>query len=209
MIGRLRAALHREGLSFFSRRIQSLARRVAGYERVLVYGVPSGAPRPPADDSGASCVELATPAEALAADAPWDAETLAARMGEGARLFAVRDDGAHTSFGWVTTAPSIWVGEVRRTLAVPRPLSWIWDCVTPDAFRGRGYYPRLLHQLREEFGDGSVIIYCRAQNAPSRRGITKAGFVEVASVMRIAGFVSVRSRGAAPERVGLGGKEPP
>src|SRR6202162_5835432 len=30
---------------------------------------------------------------------------------------------------------------------IDRPMVWLWDCATPDAFRGRGHYPRLLSVL--------------------------------------------------------------
>lgn len=75
-------------------------------------------------------------------------------------------------------------------LPLPKEVSVIYDCWTPDEFRGMGVYPSVLQSLvREEAEFGrEVWIYCLCENFRSRAGILKAGFAEAAHMVRIVWF---------------------
>jgi len=191
VIARLVTALRREGLRFFTRRLAAAARRGAGYQRLVVFrATPSGGAEPHA------AVRELSPAEATQLTTiPWDPATIEARHREGARLFAASDGTAHTSFGWVTDGRSMWVDETSCYLTSREPKIWIWDCVTPAEFRGRGQYPMLLRGILRQLGHSRAVIYCRAENRSSRRGIEKAGFAAGESIIRLRRRVWVRRRG--------------
>ncbi|MBM3796231.1 MAG: hypothetical protein FJW31_19715 [Acidobacteria bacterium] len=109
---------------------------------------------------------------------PWRHDTGASgRLHEGARLFAWREAAQLVSFGWVTHGPSLLIGELGGRVEFDQPVRWIWDCVTPAAHRGRGFYPQLLAGLVALAGDTRPVIYCTRENSSSQRGIEKAGFV--------------------------------
>ncbi len=109
---------------------------------------------------------------------PWrnDAEA-GGRLTGGARLFAWREAGQLVSFGWVTTSPRFLIGELGGWVEFEQPVRWIWDCVTPEAHRGRSYYPQLLRGLVALGGETRPVIYCTRENTSSQRGIEKAGFI--------------------------------
>ncbi|MFY7916534.1 MAG: GNAT family N-acetyltransferase [Rubrivivax sp.] len=99
------------------------------------------------------------------------AEGLAA----GDLLFA-HVDGAGTvdTFGFVIFASSY-----KRFLGIDFSTPMIGNCNTLPAARGRGLYPALLQGCCAELarrGYAEVVITCSPDNAPSIRGITKAGF---------------------------------
>lgn len=75
-------------------------------------------------------------------------------------------------------------------LELPEEASVIYDCWTPEEFRGMGIYAAVLQSLlREELQFGrDVWIYCLRENRASRAGIRKAGFVEAARFIRIVVF---------------------
>jgi L-amino acid N-acyltransferase YncA len=78
----------------------------------------------------------------------------------------------------------------RCVLQLSYEVSVIYDCWTPEEFRGMGIYPLVLRSLlQEELRSGrEVWIYCLRKNEASRAGIQKVGFVEAARLIRIVLF---------------------
>jgi hypothetical protein len=109
---------------------------------------------------------------------PWRADADASgRFAAGAQLFSRRDAGRRVAYGWVTCSPRFLVGELGGWVEFEHPVRWIWDCVTPEAHRGRGHYPQLLRELVARGGAVQPVIYCTRENVSSQRGIEKAGFL--------------------------------
>lgn len=117
-----------------------------------------------------------------------------ARVRQGSRRFVLERGGELRSAGWVTRSDRMLVGELGRAVHLARPAVWIWDCATPPAHRGRGYYAALLRGICARFAGEHVVIFARADNEPSLRGIRKAGFTETFTATRWVLRVSVARR---------------
>ena len=79
------------------------------------------------------------------------------------------------------------LSEIDYTLTAVDPGSTlIFDCWTPQRFRGHGFYPLAIRQAAVELlNEGKrPWIFCAASNTPSVRGILKAGFVYRHSLVR-------------------------
>lgn len=94
----------------------------------------------------------------------------------GGRLFALRRYDEYVAFGWAMRSKSFGVGEVSGMIGLKEEMVWIWNCFTPVAHRGKGYYPALLAGIRRTLQFPPTVIYCMRENQSSRRGIEKAGF---------------------------------
>ena len=172
MIARIVRALRREGVAFFTVRFGFLLQRLIGYRAVLFFRVPAGH-RSAASDLA---VQEYRPGEVRENGTPWSLEAVSARLGEGHRMFVLSLDNRPVSFAWVTESMTFSIDELDSWVMTDQPMVWIWDCVTPDAFRGLGYYPRLLSSLIARFEVDRIVIYSQLKNHASIRGIQKAGF---------------------------------
>jgi len=108
------------------------------------------------------------------------------RLGSGGALWIVTD-GTVAAFACWTFERGTPVEAARGgTLRLPETCVCLEDSVTSPDFRGRGVAPgawsAIAQQLRDE-GFTLMITKVGLENAPSRRAVTKAGFVEFA-VMR-------------------------
>jgi hypothetical protein len=172
MIGRIVKALRREGLTFFTRRFILMLQRVANYRSLLFFRIPAGHYSAAADPA----VEEYRQDDERDNEVPWNPEAVSARLGAGHRMFILRVQGRPVSFAWVSESIAFTIDELDARVMIDRPMVWIWDCVTPDAFRGLGYYPRLLLALIARFEVDRIVIYCQSKNDASIKGIRKAGF---------------------------------
>jgi RimJ/RimL family protein N-acetyltransferase len=123
---------------------------------------------------------------------------VSARLGEGHRIFVLRVDDRPVSFAWVTESMTFSIDELEACVTTDRPVIWIWDCVTPDAFRGRGYYTRLLRAPIARFDVERITIYCQPKNYASIRGIQKAGFAPWMSVAATRWRIRIQRDGDFP-----------
>ena len=86
------------------------------------------------------------------------------------RFVALMHEKCVLSYGWITTRNrSLTEGHDMEGLPI------LYDFETPPAYRGNGYYTRLLRILRKKFGG---IIYALPTNVPSVKAIRNAGFVQ-------------------------------
>lgn len=189
MIRRFLRALRRDGLRLFTSSIDRAVRRLIGYQRVVIFR--AGGTRPPTATDAVTELDLASASSV--SGIPWNPPSIAKRLEGGSRLFALREGADYKSFGWVTDAPSIFIGETACRVAASEAKIWIWDCVTPAQFRGRGYYPELLRGIVGSLDHTRAMIFCRAENRASRRGIEKAGFISAESVVRVGRRSWIRS----------------
>lgn len=192
---RLLNAIRRDGAKAIVRLPLGLLRRLATWRSVWFFLLDT--PPSPAPD----CALLSPDAaRALIADDafPWhDEAMLAERFASGSRLYGVRKNDQWVCFGWVSFTPRFFVGELGRWVEFPEPTTWIWDCVTPAPFRGRGHYVELLHGIASLEGKFPIAIFCTEENASSRRGIEKAGFRLAFRIARhVAGALTRRAENA-------------
>jgi GNAT superfamily N-acetyltransferase len=89
-------------------------------------------------------------------------------------------DGTAVGYGWCATAEAS-IGELGLSFALRAGERYLWGFATEPAWRGHGIYPRLLQAiLRAETAEaGRFWIGHEPGNAPSARGILKAGFRRV------------------------------
>jgi RimJ/RimL family protein N-acetyltransferase len=92
-------------------------------------------------------------------------------------LFLARSGGKLCHYTWVKPARGAWA--VRSLTRGEPDAILVGPCMTQAEARGRSIYPRVLrqavHTLRAQ-GHGPFYIYAATTNAPSLRGIEKAGF---------------------------------
>lgn len=93
-------------------------------------------------------------------------------------------------YGWIQTTGIHPMTHAARQRAVLPGECWIYNCRTAEWARGRGIYPAALgRMLDEQFAGGCTTawIYASDWNAPSLKGIEKAGFhlVETMRSVRI------------------------
>jgi len=128
------------------------------------------------------------------------------RLDAGANLWLVME-GSKTAFACWTFAHATPVAAARGgSLVLPDHCVCLEDSVTSPDFRGRGIAPAawdtIAAQLREE-GRTLMITKVAVANAPSRRAVTKAGFVEFA-IMRHRRIAQRRRVEVAPLNGALG-----
>jgi GNAT superfamily N-acetyltransferase len=104
-------------------------------------------------------------------------EAMREQHGRGDRAYLARLGTLPVACGWSTT------GEVglfggRVTLHVPPNNRYLYGFVTHPDWRGRGIYPQLLQAILQREGQEYFWIIHLLENAPSERGIHKAGFRE-------------------------------
>lgn len=113
------------------------------------------------------------------------------RWHEGNKLFYLLDkENTPFSFAWIKNGTGHFVGELNKTLVFPINVNCIFDCVTPEKFRGNGYYPLLIKKLAE-MNEAPSIIYASWSNIPSNKGIVKAGFELTHKIFRVLNFVKI------------------
>jgi hypothetical protein len=149
------------------------------HERVLVYRT---------NDSGSAIpqVRVLEKAELRGLALPYSAETLADNWSNGWALYTYFEDSVPVSFAWVRLAPEHRITEIRARVRAPAEVGWIVHCITPEAFRGHGFYPQLIRNIARSLGE-TTYIYCTQANLGSRRGIEKAGFELAGTIARTLG----------------------
>lgn len=119
---------------------------------------------------------------------PYDQQTLIGHRAKGWTLYAWFDGEVPKSFAWARVTKGHWITEVRAGAHANSEVGWIVHCVTPRAHRGCGYYPRLIREVAARLTAEECYIYCTPRNRASRRGIEKAGFVEVGMITNTLGY---------------------
>lgn len=103
------------------------------------------------------------------------ADTVQERLEQGHAVYVARLGATPVAYGWVARERAS-IGELPLTFVIGSEDRYLWDFATLPSWRGRGIYPRLLQAiLHQEQGERFWIIHA-PENAPSARGIVKAGF---------------------------------
>ena len=107
------------------------------------------------------------------------------RFESGRRCYAAWVGEELAAYGWVSFGEED-VGELGLRVNLLDCEAYIWDCVTLPAFRQKGLFAALLgavaNALRTE-GVCSIWIGANKDNAPSQRGIDRAGFRRVVDLL--------------------------
>ncbi len=161
-----------------------LAQRVRDHTRsddTLVFLVrPTDGPapqRPGLVVGPATPADAAAYAAAIGTDSPF---TFRRRLDAGACCFLVREGERVLHATWVAT-DAAWVRELQRWFVVPPGDAYVYESYTRPEARGRGLYPYALAGMAAILGArGRVRLWVgvEADNAPSLRAVTKAGFEE-------------------------------
>ena len=109
--------------------------------------------------------------------------TFAARLSDTTMCFMVEADGlVHAS--WVTLSCA-WTRELQAYLSPPAGDAYVYESFTHADARGRGIYPFALRNISTWLaarGVSRVWVAVEADNRPSLRAVTKAGFSEAFSI---------------------------
>lgn len=106
------------------------------------------------------------------------AATFASRLSGSTRCWLVLHEGRIAHATWTTTAGA-WTREIGRYFRPPPGEGYIYESFTSPAVRGRGIYPLALRHILARLGAEGITrswVGVEADNEPSIRAITKAGF---------------------------------
>ena len=113
-----------------------------------------------------------------------DHAPIARRFEQGKRCYAGFYGDEIVTYGWVTFDEET-IGELGLTARMRKGESYIWDCGTPPAYRGKRLYPALLaHVLTTLAAEGIYRAWLGtdADNIPSQKGVVLVGFQPIIDV---------------------------
>lgn len=131
--------------------------------------------RPDVSFREAGAEDAARYARDIGTDSP---STFRRRLSPWTRCFVVDDGSTFLHASWMTTARA-WTSEIRGYISPPLGDAYVYESFTRPETRGRGIYPFALLSICAELERRQVPrawVGVEADNAPSIRAITKAGF---------------------------------
>ena len=112
------------------------------------------------------------------------ARTFTTRLSDQTDCWLIRGRGMVLHASW-TTSGAAWTREIQRLFVAPPGAAYIYESFTRPEARGLGLYPLALVSIGEALateGIEQLLVGVEADNAPSLRAITKAGFEPAFSV---------------------------
>ncbi len=106
------------------------------------------------------------------------------RFEQGKRCYAGFHGDEIVNYGWVTFDEEA-IGELGLTAQMRTGESYIWDCATPPAYRGKRLYPALLAHILSTLsaeGISRAWLGTDADNIPSQKGVALVGFQPIIDV---------------------------
>lgn len=99
------------------------------------------------------------------------------RFYEGDKFACLFDENNALSYGWICTRESFYVSEIDKTVTNAGTVV-LYDCVTPEQFRNKGYYSEILRQVGNYYSlmQMDVFVFALKNNKPSIRALEKVGF---------------------------------
>jgi CelD/BcsL family acetyltransferase involved in cellulose biosynthesis/RimJ/RimL family protein N-acetyltransferase len=184
--------------SYGSDLARRIRRRCFGEELVLLYRWPLRTVQGDPCRGRLQALDLDLLANAAMEHAD-DPETLAYLLRAAARLrsdrsqgFALVNGSGHpVHFCWATPFHDFNMAELGTSISLAADTATvIFDCWTPQACRGHGFYPEAIQRVCEALvSEGRVPwIFSAAQNEASIRGIEKAGFERDSSLVQKKAF---------------------
>jgi hypothetical protein len=123
------------------------------------------------------------------------------RAGKEQGFTLVNSMGTPVHFAWTTAFSGFFLAELNARIEAPSPEAiLLFDCWTPVAARGHGYYARAIGLIAERVCSAGKRpwIFSAATNTASVRGIEKAGFQRRYSLVRQRVFSLQRVKGQPP-----------
>jgi CelD/BcsL family acetyltransferase involved in cellulose biosynthesis len=163
------------------------------------------------DSSSARLEPLGASQLASAASQSYDDnQTLSYLLRAAARLHAggaegfglVDPEGKFLHFAWVTAFDGFFLSELNAKVDAPSPdCVMLFDCWTPIAARGHGYYAQTVARVAKRFQSQGKQpwIFSAARNVASLRGLQKSGFERRYSLVRRRGLLWQRIQGKTPK----------
>lgn len=141
-----------------------------------------------------------------------DAETLSYLLRSASRLRAggaegfglVDATGRFVHFAWVTIFDGFFLSELNARVDAPAAdCVMLFDCWTPSAARGHGYYVQAIALIAQRFlqAGKKPWIFSAARNAASIRGLEQSGFQQRYSLVRQRVLLWQRIKGKTPRLV--------
>jgi ribosomal protein S18 acetylase RimI-like enzyme len=106
--------------------------------------------------------------------------TFRSRLSQTTRCYLVEGDGKLLHASWATSSRA-WTAEISGFISPPADDVYVYESFTRPETRGRGIYPFALWGICADLGaEGVRLVWVgvEADNVPSIRAITKAGFEE-------------------------------
>ena len=123
------------------------------------------------------------------------------RAGKAKGFALMNSMGTPVHFAWITAFDGFFLAELNARVEAPCPEAvLLFDCWTPVAARGHGYYPRAIGLIANQVRSAGKRpwIFSAATNTASVRGIEKAGFERRYSLVRRKVFNLQRIKGQPP-----------
>ncbi len=193
---RLRALVHglrRLSAGAVARRLGRLGQWLSHTQESRIYRLDTAALEPSAPDP---LMRVDEPADLLAFTPRETWQSCAAFLGDGIErlslgehLYSRVEDGVLVHYGWLADQQAdSFFPEIGANYTYPPDSAVLYDFYTDPSARGRGYYQQSLRQMIADAaakpGVAHIYISVRAENAPSRHVIEKAGFAYEASLFR-------------------------
>lgn len=148
----------------------------------LFYAWWRGDPLPRIDGPDGLTIAPVAELEAERAGIDVDAREIKTRIEQGNRLYVGCVGGEVVGWGWSASVTAS-IGELGIHLDLPPGNRYLWDFVTLPDWRGHGIYPRLLQSILIHERDAERFwVGHDYDNAPSGRGILRAGFQPVGAI---------------------------
>jgi hypothetical protein len=112
-----------------------------------------------------------------------DLEQCRTRLERGDSCYTVTVDGRLAHVSWVQSSGVHWLRDAGFSVNVQSGHFWIYHCITTPWARGRGLYPQTLVHICRDFaarGAKTAWIYTSKGNIASQKGISRAGFRQIA-----------------------------
>ncbi len=115
------------------------------------------------------------------------------RWQDGNKLFyLLNKENEPCSFAWIRNGTKHFVGELNKTLIFSYKVNCIFDCITPEKLRGKGYYSSLITRLSIQENEYPSFMYAASSNIASNKGIVKSGFELTHKIFRFLYFVTIK-----------------
>ena len=210
-IGRLKEQVGHEGFIATAARLAKWSREFLWCEEEVFFFEWCGSERP---DSGTTRLERLGPNQMASAASQYcdDDQTLAYLLRAAARQRAggaegfvlIDEEGRFVHFAWARAFDGFFLSELNAKVEAPSPDSvMLFDCWTPSAVRGHGYYAVTVALLARRLQkDGNrPWIFSAAGNVASLRGLERSGFQRRYSLVRQRALAWQRIRGETPKSV--------
>lgn len=138
---------------------------------------PEKAPVPGVSFFVADAEDGARYARDIGTDSP---TTFKERLSAHTRCFLAAEGDRLLHASWVTTCAA-WTRELRCYVRPPAGSGYVYESFTGPSARGRGIYPAALRSMASWLAEreiGGMWVAVEADNPPSLRAVTKAGFTE-------------------------------